>query len=304
MKLKTLGIGIGAVLGLLILVVALFFVFFPKELAAREAEKRIEEATGRELTLGDNIGVSFWPALGFSVDQAVLSNPEEFAGGQPFLAADRIVFAVRVMPLIAGRVEVKELILDGARLNLMAREDGAANWTFPTEQSAPQQQTTLEDLRLDDVRLNNAAISFQGAEGAPMALEDVDASLALESLDKPAALEAAFNYRGERLGVTGEIGLPRAVLEKGETPLSAQVRANPLNAEFDGAFNAATGALSGSLNANGGSLRRLMAWMGSPMGEGGGFGPFRIAAQMAHAGQETALTDAALTLDSITARGR
>ncbi len=305
MNLKALGIGIGAVLGVLILAVVLFFVFFPKELAAREAERRIEEATGRELTLGQNIDVSFWPALGFSVDQASLSNPEGFSAADPFLAADRIVFAVKVMPLLGGRIEVRQLTFEGAQLRLAAKADGAANWTFPTEQSAPQQQTTIEDLRLDDVRLSNGLISFQGADGAaPMTLENVDASLALTSLDQPASIEAAFDYRGERLDIASEIGLPRGVLEKGQTPLTARVRSGPLTAELDGSFNAADGALAGRLEANGASLRRLLAWMGSPMGEGGGFGAFRIAAQMAHAGQETTLTDAALTLDAITARGR
>ena len=45
---KLIGIGAGALVGLLVLAAVLFVVFFPKELAAREAERRIEEATGRE----------------------------------------------------------------------------------------------------------------------------------------------------------------------------------------------------------------------------------------------------------------
>jgi AsmA protein len=304
LNLKTIGIGAAAILGLLMLTVAAFFLFFPKQLAAREAERRIEEATGRELTLGENIEVAFWPALGFSVDQASLSNPQGFASTEPFLAAERIVFAVRVMPLLAGRVEVSELLFDGARLNLVATADGAGNWAFPMEET-PEQQTTLDDLRLDDVRLNNAAIRFLGAAGeAPLALDDVDASLALQSLDQPATLNAAFDYLGERLDVAADIGLPRAVLERGETPISARVRAAPLAAEFNGAFNAETGALTGRFNASGASLRRLLAWIGSPLSEGGGFGAFRLAAQMAHEGERTALTDATLSLDSINATGR
>jgi uncharacterized protein involved in outer membrane biogenesis len=120
--LKAIGIGVAAVLGVLILAIVLFFVFFPKQLAAAEAERRIEEATERQLTLGDNIDITFFPALGFSVDQATLSNPDFEAvarGGTeaaeaPFIAADRIVFAVKVMPLLRGAIEVKELIFEGA----------------------------------------------------------------------------------------------------------------------------------------------------------------------------------------------
>lgn len=300
---NTVVVVLGALVGMAVLAAGLFVVFFPKDLAAREAERRIEEATGRELTLGDEISVSFWPALGFSVNQASLSNPEGFSAEAPFIAADRIVFAVKVMPLLRGAVEVKELIFEGAEVRMLARQDGAANWTFPTRDTE-EDQFTLEDLRLDDVRLIDGMISFQGAEGgAPLVLEDVDASLTLRSLDAPATLDAAFDYRGERLDVDGTVGLPRAVLEKGETPMLAHLRSRPLNANFDGAFNAATGALAGQVDAYGNSVRQLLAWVGSPIGEGGGFGNYRLTAQMARLGETTALTDAVMQLDNIDARG-
>ena len=310
---KWIGIGVGGFVGLLALAVVLFIAFFPKELAAREAERRIEEATGRDLVLGNNIEISFWPALGFSVDNASLSNPADFEpaarrGGvetaaAPFISANRIVFAVKVMPLLRGAIEVKELIFEGAQVNMVAKADGANNWTFPTEET-PEDQTTLEDLRLDDVRLSDGMITFQGAEGeAPLVLEDVDANLALQSLDSPAQLQAALNYRGERMTIDAELGLPRAVLEKGETPITATVSAAPLDASFDGVFNSENGALKGALEANGSSLRRLLAWMGSPMGEGGGFANYSLNAQMAREGETTTLTGATIRLDNINASG-
>ncbi len=279
--------------GVLVLAAILFVVFFPKDLAIAEAERRIEAATGRDLSIGGDVELTFWPALGFSAEQMSLSNPEGFEASQPFIAAERIVFAVAVMPLLRGDIEVKQLILEGAAFNLVAKADGAANWTFPIEDTA-EDQTTLEDLRLDEMRITDSTISFQGADGAePMLLSDVDADLALDSLDQPAHLNAAFGYRGERLDVQADIGLPRAMLEKGETPLTAhRQHAAPLTAEFGGVFNAETGALTGALEANGASLRRLMAWIGSPMAEGGGFGAYRLAAQMAHEGDTTTLTDA------------
>lgn len=310
---KWIGIGVGGFVGVLVLAVVLFIAFFPKELAAREAERRIEEATGRDLVLGNNIEVSFWPALGFSVDNASLSNPTDFdnparrggvdAAEAPFISAERIVFAVKVMPLFRGAIEVKELIFEGAEVNMVARENGDNNWTFPTEETA-ENETTLEDLRLDDVRLTDGTISFQGAEGEPpLVLEDVDASLALESLDTPAQLQAALDYRGERMNINAEIGLPRAVLENGQTPITTRVNAAPLEASFDGTFNSETGALQGALEANGSSLRQLLAWMGSPMSAGGGLANYSVNAQMAREGETTALTDATIRLDNINANG-
>jgi AsmA protein len=307
---KLIGIGAGAVLGVLVIAAVLFAVFFPRELAAREAERRIEEATGRELTLGSNIEISLFPNLGFSVDNASLSNPEGFdeavrrggADETPFIAADRIVFAVALLPLLGGDIEVKRLIFDGAEVRLRTKEDGSANWTFPTEEDS--EQPTLEDLRLDDVQLNDSLITFEGAEGgATLTLEDVDARLALRSLDNPAMLSAAFNYREERVSVDGTVGSPRAVLEKRETTLDAEVRSDPLNASFDGTFDAETGALAGAIETRGSSLRRLLAWIGSPMAEGGGFGAFEVAGQLRREGDTIALTEATLGLDDIDASG-
>ncbi len=190
-NLKTVGIVLGGLVGILVLAVALFIVFFPKQLAAQEAEKRIEAATGRQLTLGNDISVSFFPTLGFSVNDVSLSNPQGFEGDQPFIKAKKLTFAVALMPLLSGSIQVRQLIFEGADLNLRAKRDGAANWTFPTEENS-NQQTTLEDLRLDDVRLVDGNVSFDGGDGKPpMQLTDVDAGVTLESLDQPAKL----NYR-------------------------------------------------------------------------------------------------------------
>src|SRR6185295_3652912 len=180
MKLKTIGLVLGGLVGVLVLTVVLFFVFFPKQLAAREAERRIEAATHRQLTLGDDINVTFFPSLGFSVNAVTLSNPQGFASdNQPFLTAERLTFAVAVMPLLRGDIQVRELTFQHARVNLRAKQNGESNWTFPTENNS-HDQTTLEDLRLDDVRLIDSAISFQGADGQePLELAHVDAQLAL-----------------------------------------------------------------------------------------------------------------------------
>lgn len=307
---KHAAIGLGGLVGVIVLAAVLFVVFFPKDLAAREAERRIEEATQRDLTLGQNIELTFFPALGFSVDNVSLSNPRDFddvarrggteAADVPFLAADRVVFAVALLPLLSGDVQVKNLMLEGAEVRLRERGDRVNNWTFPTEEN----ESTIEDLRLDNVQLIDSLITFQAAGSAePLTLSDVDARLTLESLDQAAALDAQLDYRGQRLDLDAEVGLPRAVMEKGETPITAELRSGPLNASFNGALNAETGALAGALDASGQSLRDLMAWFGSPMGEGGGFNAFSVRGQMAREGQTTSLTDAALRLDAINANG-
>lgn len=299
---KRLLIGFGALLGVLVLCAVLFVVFFPKGLAIAEMERQVERATDRDLTIAGEVDLTFWPALGFSAEQVSLSNPEGFAEGSQFLEANRIVFAVALIPLLGGDIQVKSLILEGADLRLAAQPDGAVNWTFPTDET--EERATLEDLRLDDVRLVGSRISFDAGDGkGETVLENADASLSIESLDKPGNFRGAFDYRGERANFDLGFALPRAIIEQGATPIQAQLRSDALNADLDGDFNSATGALSGQLQSNGASLRDLMAWMGSPMPAGDGFGAFRLDAAMQQEGVRTTLQNAAIKLDDIEASG-
>jgi AsmA protein len=208
------------------------------------------------------------------------------------------------MPLLSGDIEIKRLVLEGADLRLAEGEDGAVNWDFPTEESESQ-PATLEDLRLGDVRLVDSRIAFTAAGAEPILIEHADATLAFDTLDTPAEVESDFEYRGQRVNAEFDIATPRALIEQAITPLVASIRAAPLNANFDGDFDAGAGTLDGRLEASGASLRNLLAWMGSPLDDGGaGFARFRAQGALKTAGPIIDLADCTLALDALEARGR
>lgn len=301
--LKPVLIALAALFGLVALGAVAFVLFFPKDIAIREAERQIEAATARQLDIAGPVEVTLWPALGFSANEVRLSNPEGFEDSH-FLSANRIVFAVALMPLFSGDIEIKRLLLEGADLRLAEGEDGAFNWDFPTEESDAQ-PATLEDLRLGDVRLTDSRIAFTASGAEPILIEHADATLAFDTLDTPAEAQAEFDYRGQRVNAEFVIASPRAFIEQTITPLVARVRAAPLEADFDGAFDAGAGTLDGRLDSSGASLRNLLAWMGSPLDDGGaGFANFRAAGALKTAGPIIDLDDATLALDALEARGR
>ncbi len=306
MKLSPLRIAGLALAAILILLAGLgiYFVVMPKDALIAEIEKRLEAATQRDVTIGRPVRFSFYPALGFSAPDVVLANPEGFSDA-PFLRADRIVFALALMPLLKGAYEVDSLVLDHAELNLEAGKDGAVNWTFPTEAAGEDQSATIDDLKLEGLRFIDGRMSFAGPDGAaPVVLDHIDASMDITSLDQASKLAAAFDYRGERLDLDAVIGAPRALIERGTTPLAITLRAEPLAGTFEGTLDAAAASLTGALDVKGASMRRLLAWMGAPLEQGGGFGPFRAKARISHAGDTTVLDNAALNLDALAASGR
>lgn len=92
-----------------------------------EIVERVREATGRELRIEGDLGISVFPWLGVSVERASLASPPAF-GGEPFARLARAELTARLMPLLERRLEVDRVRIEGLRLNLVRDAEGRANW--------------------------------------------------------------------------------------------------------------------------------------------------------------------------------
>lgn len=295
---------IGTVVIIAAALAASFVVLFPKDLVIAELKKQVHVSTGRTLTIAGDTSMTFWPALGISAAGVELSNPEGFAGA-PFLTANNIVFAVSAAPLLRGDIEVKKLILDTPSLTLVARKSGEPNWTFPTTTPGTQAETSkLKALRIEDMRIINGKVTYIDDSGAPpLEVSAIDATVALDSLDRPAALKGACVYRAEKLALDASIGAPRALLEQGTSPLAFTLDAASLRAKLDGAVNTATGAVTGKLETSGASVRKLLDWLGSPLPAGPNFAAFEVKADVNALLPDVAFSRGVYRMDAIGATG-
>lgn len=291
-----------AILAVLVAGIAAFFVFFPKDLVVAELKKQVQASTGRALEIAGPVDLTIWPSLGISAADVTLANPAGFDGA-PFLATKKLVFAVSPLPLLKGDIEVHRLILDAPAFTLIAKKDGAANWTFPEQPAAQGETQKLKSLSINDMRIIDGTLTFIGADGAPLEATDIDAIVALTSLEQPAQIDGSCLYRGQQLDFGATIANPRATLEKGSTPVRVTLNAPAVKGVLDGAMDTATGAISGKLETNGGSVRGLLAWLGSPLPPGPGFGAFEVKSDLSVLGPRYAFTKGTYKLDATTATG-
>lgn len=291
-----------AILALLAADIVSFFVFFPKDLAVAEMKKQVQAATGRTLEIAGAVDLTLWPALGISAADVTLSNPAGFDGA-PLLASKKIVFAVAPLPLLKGDIEVHRLILDSPAFTLLAKKDGAANWVFPEQPAAQTAPQKLKSLSIEDMRIIDGKLTFIGADGVPLEATDIDAVVALTSLEEPAQIDGSCTYRGQQVNIGATVANPRATFEKGETPLRLTLNAPALRATLDGAMDTATGAITGKLESSGASARGLMAWLGSPLPPGPGFGAFDVKSDLAVLESRYTFSKGAYKLDSVAATG-
>src|SRR5690349_10021301 len=90
-----------------------------------KVSRSIAQALGRNVQIG-SIHLQFLPRIGFDLQDLVVSDDPRF-GAEPLLRAPDVTAALRLRSLIRGRLEVSNLNLSEASLNLTRDAQGRWN---------------------------------------------------------------------------------------------------------------------------------------------------------------------------------
>lgn len=280
-----------------------------------EIERVVENATGRNLTIAGDVGVSFWPVIGVRAHEVSLAN---VPGGRApsFITARELDIGVEIRPLFEQRIEVRRLVLQRPAIAFEVDEAGAPNWVLapqtppPTPPSAPPAQgeqpapppapsPSLREIRIED----GEASFFDARRASGWSVGEVNLTTAITHMDEPMRLEGRVRYNDADLEIDAELMRPGAVARGELTPLKFSLRGELLAADFDGRTIASSGELAGIVRASGPSLRRLAAWHGAPIPGEAGFVDFAITGRVAMGDGVIAFTNASFSVDRVQGRG-
>jgi AsmA protein len=165
---RTVKILAGLAGGIIVLIVAgllaLWLLVNPNDYRGRIAAA-VKESTGRDLVLKGDIKLSVFPWLALELGPATLGNPPGF-GEEPFLAFNRAAVRVRLFPLLAKRLEMGRVEIDGLDLRLRKNAAGAGNWENFGRVDRPETSAGGEEGRgrmpqLAGVRVTHGRVSYQ-----------------------------------------------------------------------------------------------------------------------------------------------
>ncbi len=145
--------------------VAVWLLVNPNDYKGRIADA-VKESTGRDLLLQGDIQLSVFPWVALKLGPASLGNPAGF-GDEPFLKFNHAALRVKLWPLLAKRLEVDRIELDGLDLRLLKNAQGVGNWEGfgrtrePTEASS-KGKGGVPALKLAGIRVTNGRVSYQG----------------------------------------------------------------------------------------------------------------------------------------------
>jgi AsmA protein len=173
---KTLSIALGAVIALIALALLAVRLFVdPNDYKPRIAAA-VKNATGRELKLEGAIKLSVFPWIALELGPASLGNPPGFSD-EPFVSFQHASVRVKLLPLLAKRLEVGRVAVDGLDLKLLKNPQGKGNWQgFGRSQgSAPAAAPPKaggESLQgIEGVKITNARVSYENLTLSNLTLE-------------------------------------------------------------------------------------------------------------------------------------
>jgi len=166
---RTVKILTGAAGAIIVLIaaglLAVWWLVNPNDYKGRIAES-VKESTGRELVLKGDIKLSVFPWIALELGPASLGNPPGF-GEEPFLAFNHAAVRVKLLPLLAKRLEIARVELDGLDLRLRKNAQGTGNWEGFGKAKKPVPSTESEQMngplpKLAGIRVTQGRVSYQG----------------------------------------------------------------------------------------------------------------------------------------------
>ncbi|MDR2161079.1 MAG: AsmA family protein [Desulfovibrio sp.] len=201
----------------------------------KDISAAVFKATGRQLILQGDLSVAFFPWLGLNTGAFQILDPPVF-GAEPLLAARSASLRLALAPLLRGKVEIQEILLEGLRLKLAETAAGHKNWepgqgesspsapekdVTPLQEGAPPKAESSLALHIEAVRLTDGEVVYRNlARGDSLRLglksmevfnvglnEDMILTVQGEVEDVNAGLKTAFDLRGTvRAGADGSAG--------------------------------------------------------------------------------------------------
>ncbi|MFL5044287.1 MAG: AsmA family protein [Xanthobacteraceae bacterium] len=304
--LKRLGIGIAALIGVVIGAFALVPILIPADSVRDAVQAEIRTVTGLEPVLRGDAVVSLFPSARVILDDVVLGDD---SAGDAALSAERLTVQLRLLPLLVGRIEIADVSLYRPRIAVTFDAHGRSNWSGLIDTLArtlkPDAKRADRLLSFSEIRVADGTVFVHDERhGISETLADVGLSLAWPSISRSFGATGRFLWRNEPVDASMALSDFFAALAGSRSGLKVRLTGAPLKFAFDGHMSRnPTLKIEGVAAADAASLRQALRWAGLRSLPGGGLGRFALRAQTTIASSSVALSRVNLELDGNVAEG-
>ena len=273
----------------------------PDLLKQRVAEG-ISTATGRTVTLAGAASLSIYPHLAITIDGLTIANPKGM-GDDPFVVADKVTTRIRLLPLLTGRMELAAFELMRPRVHLITQGDGRSNWEVARNNAVGGPATT--NPALGRLQIDKGTVIYDDlTDKRHEELSDVDLDLDWNTAESSGSGNGKLQWRGEAVEFNGAIANLVDFFAGRGSGVRFAIASTPLRISFNGSvLGLGRADLEGDATVSTPSLRKVVAWLGTPLGNGSILGPASVEGRLSWHKTDVSFSKASFSLDGNQAQG-
>ena len=224
-----------------------------------ELALQIRETTGLVAEARGRTTLALLPRPRIKIEEVTIQDRE----GKLLIRSGTVRGNLRILPAIAGRMEVSSLSLSNPNIDIdldgkPLSSQGAIARAIEAR-SETREAIAADTARLASVTINNGAARLTRGGQVVGLLENIEATLDWRSLNQPAGLVASFTWARETVNVTAWLGQPAQVLRGASSPVSLRLDSPSLNLSANGiATGGQTPTYAGKFVANAPSLGAVL----------------------------------------------
>lgn len=159
--------------------------------------------TGQVLVINGNMEWSFFPWIGLKANRLTYYNAPDFTP-KTFISAKEMDVKVKLMPLLHGKVEVGNITLDHAVLNLIKNSSGKYNWETLTKNDDSDKKDatpnkTVANLTIQSLKIKNSKLNwYDSRKKSHTTLADLNISSKDIQFGQPFPLTLDFNLLDDK----------------------------------------------------------------------------------------------------------
>jgi AsmA protein len=241
---------VGALVGIILLVLILLPVIFDANRYRGEIQSRLSQSLGRAVTIG-NLKLSIFSG-GIKADDISIAEDPAF-GKTPFIQAKSLSVGVELMPLLFNKqIHVESLVLNEPVVRLLQSSGG--KWNFSTlgqkQKASRGSSGTSSDLEVKKLEVSNGKLELGNAEGKTQTYSDVELTVKNLSYSSSFPYELSAKAPGDgKLAINGTAG-PIDRNDASRTPFTGDVDIQNLDLAATG-FMGSDSGLGGVLDYKG-----------------------------------------------------
>ncbi|MGD9738863.1 MAG: AsmA family protein [Bauldia sp.] len=295
-------------------VVALAPLLVPTDAIRDRLLEQVSVWLGRPVTAVGQPTISIYPRPTVRIEGVTIGNADAATG--PFMTIEVLTGTARLLPLLFGRVELREFELERPVLALRIDEAGQPNWAFqggtvgarvadaldpdvePPAEAAP-------DVSLGRFVIVDGTVTYQVGNDAPTAITGIALDITWPSTGAEAEATGSLTWRGERIALEATLDSPLALIADRQSTARFSIAGPPVSIDFDGVVSreGLDFAFDGETAVVTPSLRRLLAWSGSNVGDAPTLGRASIRGHSRWQWPLLAFSSASMSLDGNDADG-